>query len=234
MAQEVFTTYEVRPGVIAIDEGLGRFYLVKGEKKALLIDSGYGTGDLEALLKSLYDGPIMLAHTHAHGDHTGGDDLFDEVWAAEREFPLLEELNVPAGKLRALKEGDVIDLGGRKLCVMETPGHTAGSLSFFDAENKLLFSGDNVADVTVYLSMPTADVQQYRGTLARFWTMYPAWETLLGHHGKAEQSIVQLRRMMAITDAYLQDQLKATPVNVWDDVWFDRLDLDGASIYLAQ
>ena len=231
---DVYKAAEVRPGVWAIDERTGRMYLVTGAERAVLIDSGYGGGDIRAFIKSLYDGPVTLMHTHAHSDHTGCDGLFEEVWATRAEWPALLQAGVPQERLQELREGDVIDLGDRKLCVMETPGHTAGSASFFDAENRLLFSGDNVSDKTVYLSMPGADMQAYRQTLARFWTMYPAWETLLGHHGRPEQPVEQLRRMMAITDAVLADQLKPVRVNAWGDVWFGKVELDGASLFLPE
>lgn len=43
---------------------------------------------------------------------------------------------------KALKEGQVFDLGGRRVTVLETPGHTAGSCSLIDSESRILFSGD--------------------------------------------------------------------------------------------
>ena len=42
-------------------------------------------------------------------------------------------------ELRPLKEGDVIDLGGRKIVVYETPGHTPGGLSFLDVRERIIF-----------------------------------------------------------------------------------------------
>jgi glyoxylase-like metal-dependent hydrolase (beta-lactamase superfamily II) len=41
-------------------------------------------------------------------------------------------------------EGDVIDLGGRELEVLHTPGHTPGSICLWDARNGVLFSGDAI------------------------------------------------------------------------------------------
>ncbi len=53
-----------------------------------------------------------------------------------------EDTHADAPEFLPLNEGDVFDLGGRKLEVYFTPGHTAGSCSFLDRENRILFSGD--------------------------------------------------------------------------------------------
>jgi glyoxylase-like metal-dependent hydrolase (beta-lactamase superfamily II) len=46
-------------------------------------------------------------------------------------------------KLLPVKDGYIFNLGGRRIQVMETPGHTPGSICFLDIGNKLLFTGDN-------------------------------------------------------------------------------------------
>ena len=53
-----------------------------------------------------------------------------------------KDTHADAPEFLPLNEGDVFDLGGRKLEVFFTPGHTAGSCSFLDRENRILFSGD--------------------------------------------------------------------------------------------
>lgn len=53
-----------------------------------------------------------------------------------------EDTKADAPEFLPLNEGDVFDLGGRKLEVYFTPGHTAGSCSFLDRENRILFTGD--------------------------------------------------------------------------------------------
>lgn len=53
-----------------------------------------------------------------------------------------EDTHAEAPEFLPLNEGDVFDLGGRKLEVYFTPGHTAGSCSFLDRANRILFSGD--------------------------------------------------------------------------------------------
>ena len=51
-------------------------YLVLGEEKALLIDSGFGLGSLKKVVDGLTDLPVVLVNTHGHPDHGGGNGEF--------------------------------------------------------------------------------------------------------------------------------------------------------------
>lgn len=66
---------------------------------------------------------------------------------------------------RLLCSGDRVDLGGRALSVMETPGHTRGSLSFLDGKEGALFCGDLVYDGTLYAHFTDSDLPAYRASL---------------------------------------------------------------------
>ncbi len=75
-----FSVYQLRSNLYAIYEDK-HFqevisYLIVGSKKALLIDTGLGIGDIHKVVTSLYDGEITVAHTHTHFDHIGGDHAF--------------------------------------------------------------------------------------------------------------------------------------------------------------
>ena len=60
--------------------GLNVMYLLVGQRRALVIDTGSGYCDLKALVESLTDKPYDVALTHGHVDHAGGADVFDRVW----------------------------------------------------------------------------------------------------------------------------------------------------------
>jgi glyoxylase-like metal-dependent hydrolase (beta-lactamase superfamily II) len=60
-------------------------YLVEGEDEALLIDTGVGVGDLEALVSGLTDLPVRLLITHSHWDHIGNAAQFSDVLAHPNE-----------------------------------------------------------------------------------------------------------------------------------------------------
>ncbi len=118
-------------------------YLVEGTNKAVLIDAGTKITDLDKIVASLTKKPVMLAVTHAQPDHTGSAiDYFPElsIGAGDRDSRFVSSYK---GKIKDLKDGDVIDLGGRMLDVVATPGHTPGSTTFLDKAAGYGFSGDS-------------------------------------------------------------------------------------------
>jgi glyoxylase-like metal-dependent hydrolase (beta-lactamase superfamily II) len=64
-----------------------------------------------------------------------------------------------------LAPGDRIDLGGRVLDVLHTPGHSRGSVSFLDREARALFTGDLLYLSQMYLFVPDADLAAFRASL---------------------------------------------------------------------
>ena len=69
-------------------------FLTVGPEKALLIDTGYGLGDLKGLVEEISGGkPVMVANTHEHFDHAYGNARFDKVYCHEYLVPLLETQN---------------------------------------------------------------------------------------------------------------------------------------------
>ncbi len=132
----------VGTGFLASNESL---YLVEGNDIAVLIDAGTRINDLDKIVASITIKPIMLVATHIHYDHTGSAvNYFPEIYINQRDTGLIPQ-NMPnyAGKIRYLKEGQIIDLGRRKLEVVFTPGHTRGSTTFIDIDNHYGFSGDS-------------------------------------------------------------------------------------------
>ena len=103
---------------------------------------------------------LMLA-THAHLDHVlASADIKGELgipfWIHQECAPLLEEvplqgmyfglgrLPAPATPDRLLGDDDAIELDGIRLQSLYTPGHAPGHLSFYLAEERILFSGDTL------------------------------------------------------------------------------------------
>ncbi|MBR4594495.1 MAG: MBL fold metallo-hydrolase [Bacteroidaceae bacterium] len=118
-------------------------YLVEGNKSAVLIDAGVRIPELDKIVAKITSKPITMILTHGHGDHVGGAGPFPEVWVSPADEQMfLSNLRGYQGKTVHLTDGQIIDLGDRKLEVMFTPGHTAGSVTFFDKANHYGFSGD--------------------------------------------------------------------------------------------
>ena len=74
--------YEIEDGIYEIDEfDCVSVFVIVGEKRALVVDTGTGIGDLKWIIEEkITDKPYDVVLTHNHGDHTGGAGFFDEVW----------------------------------------------------------------------------------------------------------------------------------------------------------
>lgn len=82
-SQNWFEVYKVKPDIYVFYEP-GQFeeaisYLVLGEDKAALIDTGCGIGDIKSLVEEFTDLSVMVVNTHCHNDHIAQNHLFDEV-----------------------------------------------------------------------------------------------------------------------------------------------------------
>lgn len=120
-------------------------YLIEGAEKAILLDAGTKIEGLDKIVSSITSKPVTLIATHVHPDHTGSAiHDFPEIWINAADTP-----NVPQfmagykGKINYLEDGQVFDLGGRRIEVIFTPGHTPGSAAFFEMDGrKWGYSGD--------------------------------------------------------------------------------------------
>ena len=156
-------TENIAPNTWLFDENGGiTLYLIAGEERAVLIDTGFDGSWLPEAVKALTDKPVMLVHSHAHGDHTGGDMLWGELWMHEAEFDdLLSQPGHGELKLHPLADGDVIDLGNRTLEVIHIPGHSPGSIALLDKQGRILFSGDTVMAQPVFLQNPNSSYTDF-------------------------------------------------------------------------
>jgi glyoxylase-like metal-dependent hydrolase (beta-lactamase superfamily II) len=130
-------------------------YLVEGNDLAVLIDAGTKIVDLDKIVASITKKPVMLVATHVHPDHTGASiDYFSEIFINAGDT-----VNIPQmmpnykGTVSFLKDEQVIDLGGRQLEVVFTPGHTPGSTTFIDKKAGYGFSGDSFGSGNLLLGV---------------------------------------------------------------------------------
>ena len=172
-------------------------YLILGEESALLWDTGMGIFDIRKCVEQLTDLPVTVLNSHDHFDHTGGNHLFENVMCynipsairtlteGQTHLDLLEYvdpkriINVPEefdkdhfyriGKAptATVEDGQVIDLGGRKLEVMYTPGHSASSIMLIDEANGLLFSGDTWYPGPLYAYLEDSSLPDYVASMRR-------------------------------------------------------------------
>ena len=127
-------------------------YLLIGTDRALLIDTGLGICNIYEEVRKLTDKPVTAIATHIHWDHIGGHRYFPDFYAHEAELPWLqgafplsietvremvldrceapEDFDVNTYTMfqgtptRVLKGGEMLDLGGRVVQALHTPGHS--------------------------------------------------------------------------------------------------------------
>ena len=114
----------------------------------------------------------------AWGPYKRADDMYFHLLTAERLVRPLPDGFDPAGyrilpsrATRLLEDGDVLDLGGRRLRVLHTPGHSPDCICLLDEDNGLLFGGDTVNTGPVYAQYEESDLGQFAASLARLAAM---------------------------------------------------------------
>ncbi len=200
-------------------------YLVVGTEKALLFDSGLGIGDMRAVVSELTKLEPFLVNSHTHYDHVGGNHQFAAVYGTETEYTRKnakgrkhEEVAEFVGEgwiwmktpdgfdreryeskpfeiAKTIADGEVIDLGGRRLEVLLTPGHAPDALCLFDRENRLLLTGDTFYPAALYTHLPGSDFDLYRQTAHRLAELREDVDFVLPAHNEPVVSSEFLVRM---------------------------------------
>lgn len=202
-------------------------YLLNGENNSLLIDTGLGICNIYDEVIKLTDKPIIAAATHIHWDHIGGHKFFTEFYAHQSElgwlngeFPLSaetvrnmvvdrcdlpKEFDVSGYNMfqgmpsRILEDGDIIDIGGRMVEVLHTPGHSPGHMCFWEKERGYLFTGDLVYKDTLLAYYPSTDPIAYLASLERIAEL-PVSRVFPAHHSLDTEPEIIVRMRDAFRD----------------------------------
>ncbi|NQU85605.1 MAG: MBL fold metallo-hydrolase [Mariniphaga sp.] len=219
------------------DNGNDNIYLVEGKDSALLIDTGIGVADLISTVKKITDKPLIMVVTHGHPDHAGANYQFEKVYAHQNDFDAVKmfgnvstskstlrsmaEEDRPAEKRRfnskakktvllPVSDGYIFDLGGRKIQVMETPGHTPGGICLMDIKNKLLFSGDNNNSLVWLFLDGCLPLSEYLKTLEMQVLRINEFTTLYPGHGPAMSSNF-IKEQIECVKAILDESCESEP-----------------------
>jgi glyoxylase-like metal-dependent hydrolase (beta-lactamase superfamily II) len=239
-----FEVYKVAPAVFAIyephqsEETIG--YLIVGQQRALLFDTGMGISDVKSVTAQLTQLPVVVLNSHTHDDHVGGNWQFDTVYGMDTDFTrksaqgsraaAQEEIGpgqicgtLPKGfdpaayatrpwKItKFMHDGDRIDLGGRSLTIIATPGHTPDAISLFDAANGLLFTGDTYYPGTIWIYRPETNLAAYDASIRRLAALAPHVRMVLGAHNIPVASPSVLPQLVTAFEAARDHKVPATP-----------------------
>ena len=196
-------------------------YLVTGTERAALVDTGLGmSGDLDEVVKRLTDKPVICLVTHCDPDHAGSAALFDDVRMSSKDQILMDNgsiakmarfgtaqavaddkalvryfkkhmVKAEAFPYKNIEDGEIFDLGGRSLVAIPLPGHTEGSMCFWNREENYCLVGDAVANVNapVMFFQKCRPLEEYRENL--LWFLAKVGEECRLYTGHNENALTQ-------------------------------------------
>lgn len=183
-----FSWKEIAPGVGQIGDGQGNFCtLLTGSRSVVLFDTMVGLGDLKGFAGRLCPVEPMVIASHGHFDHIGGARQFSTVYMNPADLPLLEvgrrqipmleqtlgrsldglEESFRPERYRPIRPGQVLDLGGLTVEVVDLSSHTPGSIGLLCRELRLLLAGDALSPQACILFPESLSLEHYARMLER-------------------------------------------------------------------
>lgn len=153
------------------DDGV-RFFLLTGDESALMIDSGMNTPNAKEIVESITNLPITLLNTHCDIDHISGNNAFEEFYISENEIDYYLKMNKQTNTIKFVKDKEIIDLGNRKLQIINLPGHTPGSIAILDINNRVLIGGDSIQDGRIFMFGEIRNLNAFIISLQELWNNY--------------------------------------------------------------
>lgn len=158
-------------------------WVIKGKDRVMAIDSPVPAIEgFRDFLEKYFQLPVMMANSHGHVDHVGCNEQFDEVWLSKEDWSLIAgggvvRTDIPEAhkklnyRLHDIQKGHVFELGERNVTAYHVPGHTRGSMVFYDINSKGLFSGDAVARRVLYGLSDWTPLKDYLSALGNLKDM---------------------------------------------------------------
>lgn len=215
-------------------------YLITGSRKAVLFDTGMGISNIKAVAEGLTALPVSVLNSHTHNDHVGDNWRFSDIYGMDTAFtrnsargsredaqaeiapgelcgPLPANFRPKSYQTRAfriahwLRGGEKIDLGGRVLQVISTPGHTPDAIALLDESNGLLFTGDMYYPGLIYLYRPETDLDAYVASIRAMASLAPRLQLLLPAHNVPAADPRDLERVLKAMEQVRSGKVKPVP-----------------------
>ena len=200
-----------------------RSFMLIGTKYGLLVDTGDGKINVRELASQITHQPLAVACTHPHADVTGCNKDFTFLYINSWDRPKFEDIQFPIDytwyleppqptqaesdqrtPFKEVSAGDLCEMGGRSLRVIETPGHTKRSISFLEEAGGILFVGDTLCSRSVELLDEDSDLGEYIGTLEMLQVICkgtrkrPPVKTIYCDHGELEVPVSMIDDMLKL------------------------------------
>ena len=232
VAPATFAIYEPRQSEETIS------YLIVGTKQAVLFDTGMGIGNLRAVVARLTSRPVVVLNSHTHNDHVGDNWQFPYIFGMDTAFTRNNAKGSSAAAQQEIGEGQTcgdlpkgfdsakyatkpwkvslfvhdgfkINLGGRTVEIIATPGHTPDAISLIDRANGLLFTGDTYYPGVIWLYRPETDFPAYLTSVKKLAALAPEIKMVLGAHNVPVAQPSTLAQLDAAIRSVLAGGVKA-------------------------
>lgn len=202
-------TRELFAGLYALEDEWVRQFLVIGEERALLFDAGFADSGVLETVRALTELPIDVVMTHGDPDHSGGLADFGSCRMNAGDWLLVKDGSIA---LAPLDEGEIVACGGYRFRVIAIPGHTAGSLAFYDEAKGILLGGDSVqSGGPIFMFGGHRNLDAYIASLEKLERLIPANVTVLPCHSACPIDAGFITRDLADARALRDGALASDP-----------------------
>ena len=225
-------------------------YLVLGTKRALLFDTGMGISNIRAVVEGLTSLPVSVLNSHTHDDHVGDNWRFAEIYGMDTDFTRKNAKGSKEDAQAEIAPGEVcgdlppgfkpaeyatkpfhishwthdhdkIDLGGRVLEIISTPGHTPDAIALLDEKNGLLFTGDTFYVGPIWLFRPETDLDAYVASVRKLAALGARLQLLLPAHNTPVAEPDYLPRVVEAMEQVRSGKVRGTPKNGKQEYTFE-------------
>ncbi|MGN1193781.1 MAG: MBL fold metallo-hydrolase [Dorea sp.] len=213
-------------------------YLLEGNNKAALIDTGSGFGSLRKVIESLTCKSVSVLLTHGHTDHAMGAGEFTNVYMnrlddyiyiphGDKKFRWEGILMLPmecqisesdyiptaeVGNFKNIKGGDAFDLGGLTVEIYDCAGHTKGSVAMLIKEERMLILGDACNNFTFLFEDYSLSVEEYKSNLEKLEQETDGkYDRVLASHMSGELPMDIIRSVIDVCENILEGKADDIP-----------------------
>lgn len=212
---EFYTTEQISKHIIRINPFWkdACMYYIKGSERGLLVDTGYGFGDLKSFVDKLADGQSYdVVISHGHLDHANGAGQWEKVYMSHKDIDLYHENSEYENIVQFLKnyvsdiesypkelfqapyddefidlvDGKDFDLGDVSVKTIEAPGHTQGMMVFLIPEERIILFGDACGVFTLFVRPEATSLEEFLSTLSVLKSYENQYDRILRQHGTCE------------------------------------------------
>lgn len=198
MDEPWYEVHQIAPDTWQIRGDGDYCYLLSGDDIAVMIDCGYGAGNIRKEAEKIAGKPVKyVINTHYHFDHTANDAYFDAAFMtavsvpyATRPYASFSGIDFPRDyPVITVKDGYKLNLGNRELTILAFPhpNHAQGGIAILDPKSRILFTGDEFLFPSKIVLNIT--LQDFAENMKHLETVRPYFDTMYGGPGEKDGSV---------------------------------------------